>query len=88
MENTFKIDCPVCKKELIIKIPDADIINQSRYSQIMVPHEKPIRCACGQAFVIGITNYSLSWSIQAIDEQSAMKIEGTKLIVPSSLVTH
>lgn len=79
----FTFDCPVCQAPISTKLPSPDApVNSLRLSIIAVPHEKPIRCSCGQYFVFIIEPTPLSVGVVPITEQQAAPLLDSMIIVP------
>lgn len=75
-EGKLFIDCPNCKQRFSTKLPTPEIVNAPRVSVITAAHEQPVKCICGQQFVLGMTHAQIGWASQPI------QAEQPRIIVP------
>ncbi len=87
----LQIQCPACNQVWSVRLPRAELFNNVLSSGIVAPHEKFAKCQnqkCAQAFVLVITGAQLDWNAQAVPPEIVEQVEGTKIIMPTSLIAH
>lgn len=76
-------ECTECKAPISVALPVPDLpTNSLRVSVVVVPHEKPITCVCGQHFVFIIEPSPLSVGVMPITKEQAAPLLD-RIIVPA-----
>lgn len=86
-DEKIPIKCEVCGQSFSAKMPDGEIINNLRFSGLIAPHERLVKCICGTPYLLILAGVQVSWNaMQVVDSEIIAQMEGTRILQPKGLI--